>query len=1105
MHIARFMLLCAVTSNLFFSGGRLQAQTTISAFPASLNFVYQIGGTSPAVQNVEIGGTPGQTVNVTVSTSSGGNWLSVAVLTGVTPFTVPVWANPTTLGAGSYTGSVTLTSTGASNSPVSIPVGFVVSGGTLLSVAPGALRFSFVSGGSAPPPQSLILAPTQAGSLSYSAAASVSTPSGGTWLSVSPSAGTTTNPAPLAALQVSVNPTGLTAGTYIGQITIAAPAAGNPSVVIPVQLVVDQAANLSVSPNSLSFDFQSGGPTPTPRALSIGVTSGPQVSFTAAAAVTTPSGGTWLTISNTAGTTPANITVSVSPGGLAAGTYNGSVTITATGVGGSPAVIPVSLTVATDPVLQASPSAVSFQFQTGGSAPPPQMLVISNFGPSLALSTAVSGAGWLTATPVSATSPASILLTVNPGTLGPGTYNGSVQITGTGASNSPLTVPVSLQISSISALRLSRTSVTLYGQPGGLSALTQVVGTSSTGAAVGFNTSFNTSSGGNWMNVTPTTGTTPGEITVTGNPSGLGPGTYSGTVTVTPTDSGSPAQVINVTMSLDTAPALDVSTAPLVFNAVSGGQQPPNQFISVNSSGAAFNYSATAITTTGGQWLIVAPSAGVTGTPVTVGVNATGLAPGTYTGLVSIAAPGVTNSPVNVPVRITVTSSQSLAVSPTVLAFNAQSGGSNPAAQNIRVTASLGALSFTVTPSTTSGGGWLSAAPTSGVTPQDVVVSVNITGLAAGTYGGSVTIVSAGATNSPLIVPVTLVVSPPAVPLTVTPASLNFTFQTGGAAPAPQGLALSASSSIVFTAAATTSSGGSWLLVSPGSGSTPINLSVSVNPAGLAAGTYTGEITLTSSGASNSPVRVPVTLTVTSVAMGNLTVVRHSASFAPTGAVPGLIITLGGSNLGPQEGVGFSLDASGRVPTTLAEVRVSFDGVPAPLLFVRQDQINCIVPYEVSGRFSSRVEVEYRGVRSNSIELRVSESAPGVYTVTQTGSGAGAVLNQDSTVNSAANPAARGSVVQIYATGEGQTAPPGVNGFVPRTANDLKRPVLPVAVRIGGIQATVEYAGSAPGLVSGALQVNARVPDGVTPGPSLPVEVIIGGVSSQAGVTIAVR
>jgi uncharacterized protein (TIGR03437 family) len=112
-------------------------------------------------------------------------------------------------------------------------------------------------------------------------------------------------------------------------------------------------------------------------------------------------------------------------------------------------------------------------------------------------------------------------------------------------------------------------------------------------------------------------------------------------------------------------------------------------------------------------------------------------------------------------------------------------------------------------------------------------------------------------------------------------------------------------------------------------------------------------------------------------------------------------------------------------------------------------------------------------------------------------------VNQDGTVNSAANPAARGSVISIYATGEGQTSPAGITGSV--TGSNVKTPLLPVTVTIGGIGATVQYAGSAPGSVAGLLQVNAVVPAGASPGSAIPVVVNVGGISSQGGVTIAVN
>ena len=106
-------------------------------------------------------------------------------------------------------------------------------------------------------------------------------------------------------------------------------------------------------------------------------------------------------------------------------------------------------------------------------------------------------------------------------------------------------------------------------------------------------------------------------------------------------------------------------------------------------------------------------------------------------------------------------------------------------------------------------------------------------------------------------------------------------------------------------------------------------------------------------------------------------------------------------------------------------------------------------------------------------------------------------------MNSVANPAGRGSVVSIYATGEGQTSPAEVTGSV--TGSTLKTPLQQVTVTIGGIGATVQYAGSAPDSVAGLLQVNAVVPPGVSPGSAAPVLVNVAGTPSQAGVTIAVK
>jgi uncharacterized protein (TIGR03437 family) len=133
----------------------------------------------------------------------------------------------------------------------------------------------------------------------------------------------------------------------------------------------------------------------------------------------------------------------------------------------------------------------------------------------------------------------------------------------------------------------------------------------------------------------------------------------------------------------------------------------------------------------------------------------------------------------------------------------------------------------------------------------------------------------------------------------------------------------------------------------------------------------------------------------------------------------------------------------------------------------------------------------------------VTDAAPAIFTLNFTGQGEGAVLNQDNSVNGATNPALRGSIVQIYATGQGITSPPGITGEITGTA--AKKPVLPVSVQIGGLDSQVIYAGSAPEEISGLVQVNAMVPLNTAVGSTVPVIVRIGTGQSQNNVTIAVE
>jgi uncharacterized protein (TIGR03437 family) len=166
-----------------------------------------------------------------------------------------------------------------------------------------------------------------------------------------------------------------------------------------------------------------------------------------------------------------------------------------------------------------------------------------------------------------------------------------------------------------------------------------------------------------------------------------------------------------------------------------------------------------------------------------------------------------------------------------------------------------------------------------------------------------------------------------------------------------------------------------------------------------------------------------------------------------------------------------------------------------------------VVPYGVGGRQSTSVVVSYRGVRSAPVTYQVADAIPGIFTIPSGGTGQGAILNQNNSVNSLSNPARRGEIIQIYATGEGAVFPAVTEGrIIPAVAAELRRPVGTVQVQLGGRTLTPEYAGSAPGLVTGAMQVNVRIPADlpVAAPQNLAITISVGNMMSQPGVTVAV-
>jgi uncharacterized protein (TIGR03437 family) len=230
----------------------------------------------------------------------------------------------------------------------------------------------------------------------------------------------------------------------------------------------------------------------------------------------------------------------------------------------------------------------------------------------------------------------------------------------------------------------------------------------------------------------------------------------------------------------------------------------------------------------------------------------------------------------------------------------------------------------------------------------------------------------------------------------------------------------------------------------------------------------------------------------------------NSASYAGGSVAPGEIVTIYGSGLGPPTVTGFQVDANGNVPTLLAGTQALFDGVAAPIIYTSTTQVSVVVPYEVAGKASTQVQVVYQNQPSNTVAEPVTAVVPGIFTADSSGHGQGAIVNQDGTINSSSNPAPAGSIVFIYGTGEGQTNPAGVDGKPDGSPAPTPVAQPGMTATIGGMNAQVLYAGGVPGLVAGVLQVNAQIPAG-TPSGSAPIQLSLGGQSTQAAVTVAIK
>ena len=316
--------------------------------------------------------------------------------------------------------------------------------------------------------------------------------------------------------------------------------------------------------------------------------------------------------------------------------------------------------------------------------------------------------------------------------------------------------------------------------------------------------------------------------------------------------------------------------------------------------------------------------------------------------------------------------------------------------------------------------------------------------------------------------------------LAASQSSLQFLYTGGGPTPSAQTVAVSSNApSATFTVA----SDSPWLTTDVQSGATPATVTVRASPSALNPGVYSGSLNIFAPG--NSPVTVPVALVVNpplpSLASAGIV---NSASYQ-TGLAPGSLFTVFANNLSG----GTTTAASAPWATSWNGISVKINGIAAPLGYVSPTQINAQVPFEIAPG-TAQLTIASNGTTSGPVALTIQSAAPGIFMYA---AGRAPAINQDGSLNLPTNPAAVGSYISVYLTGQGlvdQPVPTGTAAPIRTVSNTLAQ----TTATIGGVPATVAFSGLAPGFV-GLGQVNLVVPN--VPAGDQQVIVIIGGASSN--------
>ena len=562
-----------------------------------------------------------------------------------------------------------------------------------------------------------------------------------------------------------------TAGTYYVYAYVYDLAGNGPF--IYWQITVTAAPVLQVSPTVLSPSCTQGQ-NASSQSFEVWNSGGGTMSYTIA------DNATWLSITPTSGSSTSEhdtIQVNYSTSGLSAGSYSGRITVTATGVTGSPKYVDVSLTVNAPPALQVSPATLSPSCTQGQNASS-QSFDVWNSGGGTMSYTIADNASWLSVTPTSGSSTSehdTIQVNYSTSGLSAGSYSGRITVTATGATGSPKYVDASLTVNPPPAA-LQITPATLspsctFGQ----NASSQSFEVWNSG---GGTMSYTIADNAAWLSVTPTSGSSTSEhdtIQVNYTTSTLSSGSYTGRITVTAAGATGSPKYVDVTLNIATVPPTITRNWP---NTASYSIEVGNSIeFSIEGSDPEGDLRAA-------EWFLGSTSMKWdpwTNPPLVYWHASTWTYQFNTVGTYNVFAyvyDLADNGPF-ISWQITVTPAAALQVSPATLSPSC-TFGQNASSQSFEVwNSGGGTMSYTIADNAA----WLSVTPTSGSsTSEHDTIQVNYTTstLSSGSYTGRITVTAAGATGSPKYVDVTLNIA--TVPPTITrnwPNTASYSIEVG--------------------------------------------------------------------------------------------------------------------------------------------------------------------------------------------------------------------------------------------------------------------------------------------------------------------------------------